>query len=68
MSSDILLVYYTNINYSDMGYFRWNSSKSGFKNKIAPPPRKDFALFLKVQIIGSSEGINGYGKMIDTCA
>ncbi|XP_052240686.1 cilia- and flagella-associated protein 47-like isoform X3 [Dreissena polymorpha] len=34
---------------------RWNASKAGFKNKEGPPPRKDFALFLKLQIIGSSE-------------
>ena len=38
---------------------RWNASKKGFKGKIAPPPRKDFAMFLKIQIIGSSEGLLG---------
>jgi len=41
---------------------RWNASSAGFKNKITPPPRKDFALFLKLQIIGSCEE-NGEASM-----
>ncbi|XP_053397416.1 cilia- and flagella-associated protein 47-like isoform X4 [Mercenaria mercenaria] len=43
---------------------RWNSAKSGFKNKIAPPPRKDFALFMKLQIIGSKEGFENSGDKV----
>ncbi|XP_052808119.1 cilia- and flagella-associated protein 47-like isoform X2 [Mya arenaria] len=43
---------------------RWNASKAGFKNKVGPPPRKDFALFLKLQIIGSSEAA---GQADDKC-
>lgn len=33
---------------------RWNASKEGWKSQVAPPPRKDFALFMRIQIIGSS--------------
>ncbi|KAL4233464.1 hypothetical protein ACF0H5_008145 [Mactra antiquata] len=43
---------------------RWNSSMSGFKNRIGPPPRKDFALFLKLQIIGSSSVSDGYDEKV----
>ncbi|ESO84821.1 hypothetical protein LOTGIDRAFT_168309 [Lottia gigantea] len=35
---------------------RWYSSKQGWKSQVTPPPRKDFALFLKLQIIGSNTG------------
>lgn len=35
---------------------RWSAANAGFKNKIVSPPRKDFALFMKLQIIGSSGG------------
>lgn len=34
--------------------YRWNASKEGWKSQVAPPPRKDFALFMRIQIIGSS--------------
>ncbi|KAK3096977.1 hypothetical protein FSP39_005325 [Pinctada imbricata] len=35
---------------------RWNSAKEGWKSQVTPPPRKDFALFMKIQILGSNEG------------
>ncbi|XP_048239518.1 cilia and flagella-associated protein 47-like isoform X3 [Haliotis rufescens] len=35
---------------------RWNSSKQGWKCQVAPPPRKDFAIFMRLEIIGSSDG------------
>ncbi|XP_013416633.1 cilia- and flagella-associated protein 47 isoform X1 [Lingula anatina] len=42
---------------------RWNPSKQGYKSTKKPPPRKDFALFMKIQMIGSSKGFqNEDGK------
>ncbi|CAG5120336.1 unnamed protein product, partial [Candidula unifasciata] len=35
---------------------RWYSSKQGWKTQTCPPPRKDFALFVKLQVVGSSSG------------
>ncbi|XP_055954756.1 cilia and flagella-associated protein 47 [Patella vulgata] len=37
---------------------RWYSSKQGWKCQVTPPPRKDFALFMRLQIIGSNNGIS----------
>ncbi|KAH9504693.1 Cilia- and flagella-associated protein 47 [Bulinus truncatus] len=37
---------------------RWNYSKQGWKNNVCPPPRKDFSLFMKLQIIGASNGFS----------
>ena len=35
---------------------RWNAAKLGWKSLVSPPPRKDFALFIRLEIIGSSKG------------
>ncbi|KAK3775916.1 hypothetical protein RRG08_017206 [Elysia crispata] len=35
---------------------RWYASQQGWKSQVCPPPRKDFALFMRLQIIGSSNG------------
>ncbi|XP_059154686.1 cilia- and flagella-associated protein 47-like isoform X2 [Physella acuta] len=35
---------------------RWYPSSQGWKNFMCPPPRKDFALYMKIMIIGASEG------------
>ncbi|XP_064627283.1 cilia- and flagella-associated protein 47-like isoform X2 [Lineus longissimus] len=35
---------------------RWNSSKSGWKCQGDQPPRQDFALFMHLEMIGSSNG------------
>ncbi|XP_035825915.1 cilia- and flagella-associated protein 47 [Aplysia californica] len=35
---------------------RWHASRQGWKSQVCPPPRKDFALFMRLQIIGSSNG------------
>ncbi|XP_070190234.1 cilia and flagella-associated protein 47-like isoform X3 [Littorina saxatilis] len=35
---------------------RWNASKLGWKSLVSPPTRKDFALFVRLEIIGSSKG------------
>ncbi|BFZ09423.1 hypothetical protein BsWGS_12463 [Bradybaena similaris] len=40
---------------------RWYSSQRGWKTQSCPAPRKDFALFVKLQAVGSS---NGY---VDSC-
>ena len=37
-------------------FCRWNAAKEGWKCNQEPPPRKDFALFVKIQIIGSNNG------------
>ncbi|XP_055888207.1 cilia and flagella-associated protein 47-like isoform X1 [Biomphalaria glabrata] len=37
---------------------RWHYSKQGWKNSICPPPRKDFALYMRLQIIGASSGFS----------
>ncbi|XP_021363645.1 cilia- and flagella-associated protein 47-like isoform X2 [Mizuhopecten yessoensis] len=37
---------------------RWNASKEGWKGQKKPPPRKDFALFMRIQIVGSSTGFS----------
>lgn len=35
---------------------RWNSSTMGWMSRCVPPPRKDFALFIRLEIVGSSNG------------
>jgi hypothetical protein len=34
----------------------FNAAKEGWKCNHEPPPRKDFALFVKIQTIGSNNG------------
>ncbi|CAH1800026.1 unnamed protein product [Owenia fusiformis] len=41
---------------------RWEGSKQGFNATVEPPPRKDFALFMKIQMIGSNEGFCNDGS------
>ncbi|KAL8606797.1 hypothetical protein ACOMHN_049626 [Nucella lapillus] len=38
---------------------RWHASQLGWKSQVWPPPRKDFALFVRLELIGSS---NGFGE------
>ncbi|XP_071134806.1 cilia- and flagella-associated protein 47-like isoform X3 [Mytilus edulis] len=41
---------------------RWHAAKEGWKCNQDPPPRKDFALFVKIQIIGSNGGFTEQGS------
>ncbi|PVD28193.1 hypothetical protein C0Q70_10779 [Pomacea canaliculata] len=37
---------------------RWNKAQVGWKSKVIPPPRKDFALFVRFEMSGSSKGFS----------
>ncbi|KAL5010428.1 hypothetical protein ScPMuIL_012733 [Solemya velum] len=50
---------------------RWDASRQGWKSHVAAPPRKDFSLFMRIQIVGSSSqdddtSENGYVLLTGT--
>ena len=38
-------------------WFRWTPSKQGFACSVKPPPRQDFAIFMRFLVVGAKDAL-----------